>query len=758
MNKLLELKGRMLSRRNKPGPAIVSFPSGKTISHSHLMSLKRQLSSVYEYWNGHSEIGGTLVSVHYTKVISKSSRIRTLLEYRSSPPSDHICGAKFEMGQDKTGEKVPKHVFTLFLPIEAVHKAVSELEVAAQVYESQWGKGEVDAEQVDKLQKDGFAKKLPSGCRMSKSHFVGIVVDAVYVERFDVDKRTEEFKADQLISVYDTGMKLSALLDKFGISINPDRIYNDTTAYLSDVQANLLLKKAPYIISMSQVDFRKLAEEMSAEVDDQSAKKIPSPQTEPIVGVIDTHFDEGVYFSEWVDYRNMMPNEELLPEDYFHGTSVDSIIVDGPRGNPWLEDHCGHFKVRHFGVSRQSGFQSYKMLKLVREIVRDNRDIRVWNLSLGTEDEVDRNFISPVAAELDRLQREEGVVFVIAGTNIPPGKGRNDMRIGSPADSLNAIVVNSVAADKRPASYTRTGPVLSFFHKPDICYYGGDSLSRGGGIIVCGKAGGVAMQVAGTSFAAPWITRKMAFLIHVMGLSAQVAKALLIDSAARWEPRRDVNRIGYGLVPISIRKVLETEPKEIRFFIHGTADEYETYTYELPIPLDGSVYPFYVRATLAYFPYGNRNNGVDYTNTEMDVHVGRVTLNKKGNVCIRSIDNNKQDDEGHHTIYEIDARNIYRKWDNVKHIVEEIKSRPVPRKILGRSKLWGISIKAKERSQGGARDKLGYGLVITLQEMFGRDRYADFMRLCAAAGWIVNEVEIEARVRAYFEAANEIEI
>jgi hypothetical protein len=36
------------------------------------------------------------------------------------------------------------------------------------------------------------------------------------------------------------------------------------------------------------------------------------------------------------------------------------------------------------------------------------------------------------------------------------------------------VVVNSVAFDDKPASYTREGPVLSFFCKPDVAYYGGD--------------------------------------------------------------------------------------------------------------------------------------------------------------------------------------------------------------------------------------------------------------------------------------------
>lgn len=54
------------------------------------------------------------------------------------------------------------------------------------------------------------------------------------------------------------------------------------------------------------------------------------------------------------------------------------------------------------------------------------------------------------------------VIFVIAGTN----KKRNSKvnKIGAPADSLNSLVVNAVDFSGNSASYTRRGPVLSFFY------------------------------------------------------------------------------------------------------------------------------------------------------------------------------------------------------------------------------------------------------------------------------------------------------
>lgn len=119
---------------------------------------------------------------------------------------------------------------------------------------------------------------------------------------------------------------------------------------------------------------------------------------------------------------------------------------------------------------------------------------------------------------------------------------------------------------------TRVGPVLSFFYKPDISYYGGDGNTIDQRMVVCKDSMG-ASYVTGTSFAAPWITRKMAYLIYAMGLSKEIAKALIIDAAAGWNSRDDLSyTIGYGVVPQHIDNIIYTPDDEIRFILTGTTD------------------------------------------------------------------------------------------------------------------------------------------------------------------------------------------
>lgn len=78
------------------------------------------------------------------------------------------------------------------------------------------------------------------------------------------------------------------------------------------------------------------------------------------------------------------------------------------------------------------------------------------------KNEIRENYISPEAAELDRIQSEYDVIFVISGTNTPDGMKHSDMKVGAPADSLNSLVVNAVDMSGKSASYSRRGPVLSF--------------------------------------------------------------------------------------------------------------------------------------------------------------------------------------------------------------------------------------------------------------------------------------------------------
>ncbi len=736
MNDILSLKGHFEQRSNPNRPGPRNLPAGQTVTASHLINLKNQLIEIAQFWKNNKHFKEALVSVHYSDVVAKRNRIKDLLSQSTKGANETIVGAKF----DKSGEGI-KHVITHCVRKDTLSKAIEDLELCADLMNSQFG-GKVSFSTIEQINNNQI---LIDG--ISKTKFVSLLVDSFHVEYFGVDKDIESINDRSIVTLYKTDVRSTEIMRKIGMSETKIQMIDDVTFVMNPDQFEILKQEVPYLIAMSVSDISEIPAVESEKIFEDPEVTIPEPGNEPVVGVIDTHFDEHVYFSGWVEYHNEMSKDiELTPEDYDHGTMVSSIIVDGPALNPRLEDNCGRFRVRHFGVATNGRMNSSTIMNKIKTIVAENKDIKVWNLSLGSELEINQNFVSPEAAVLDDIQFANNVVFVVSGTNKLDDEIA-EKKIGAPADSINSIVVNSVDFEEQPAVYSRTGPVLSFFNKPDLCYYGGTFEERLTVYAPYGKC-----KTYGTSFAAPWITRKMAFLIYKMGMTREVAKALLIDSAAGWKKCELASKIaGYGIVPKDINNIVQCQNDEIRFVISEVSELFDTYNYNIPIPVYQDSQPFIAKATLCYFPKCSRNQGVDYTDTELDLHFGRIKDDK-----LKPIDNNIQNDEGKFILKEGRARQLYRKWDNIKLIGEEFKDSSRARKLFGDGR-WGISLKTKERLLGNAGKGLAFGLVVTLKEINGQNRLEEFIRLCSLRGWLVNRINVENQIDVYNKAEQDVE-
>ena len=741
MNNVLELKGNRFVQAPKSasggGPAM---NSKVVVTSQKLNKLTSKLFQIKDFWiHENRPFNGILISVYYNKIVAKSNRIAGL--FKGDQSNYAIVGAKFN--SEKT-----KHIITYFLSIDDLDNSIDMLyksdEVIYSVFKDGITKAIFDNYVNDKInfQKYGLTKSL----------FKQIVADVSYIDDFEIEKATQQFKAS-IITLYDTGMDTKQLFHEIGIDILSSRILDNRTVFLDENQSNVLFEKAPYLVSMATENLSDLSPEDFIEDYQQEIAHIPSPSIEPTIGVIDTLFDTRVYFSEWVEYHDMVDkNIPKNPSDYRHGTAVSSIIVDGPKLNPWLNDGCGRFRVRHFGVAAGAQFSSFTIIKQIKCIIAENKDIKVWNISLGSNKEVNDNFISAEAAVLDQIQAENDVIFVVAGTNKP---NENIEKIGSPADSINSLVVNAVTKSGLSTKYTRKGLALSFFAKPDVSYYGGSEEKY---IQVCEPLG--AAFVAGTSFAAPWIARKLSYLIDVLGLNREVAKAMIIDSARGWNETptpEEVAIYGHGVVPIKIEDIVQTKDDEIKFVVTDISEKWNTYNYHFPVPLKDDSYPYFARATMCYFPICDRSQGVDYTNTELNLHFGRIKDNGK----LNEINDDKQNQEdslgtAKCFILEGEARERFRKWDNVKYISEKPKSRKIPKKSY-KNKKWGMEIKTNNRLDPKDGVGLRFGVVVTLKEMYGINRIDEFIRNCNLNGWLVNKIDIENRIDIHEKVNEEIE-
>ena len=742
MNNVLELKGKRFvqaSKNNNGGG--VAMNGKREVTTEHLLRLKSQLSQIKEFWDKESKpFEGVLVSVYYNKIVAKSNRIGGLLKGKDS--NEAIVGAKFN-------ENKSKHIITYFIDAKDLIVSMNLLSDTAEILSNKFS-GNINKTIMDN--KSIVNKTVFKDFSINMSTFKQVIADASYIDSFEIELPTIEFK-QSIVTLYDVKKDAKILFEALGINILNTRILDNQTVYLDEKQVELLFEKAPYLVSMATVDLTRLSPDDFIDEYKNNMITIPTPSIEPTIGVIDTLFDESVYFSEWVEYHDMVLKD--IPRnsnDYRHGTAVSSIIVDGARLNPWLEDGCGRFKVRHFGVAVGAEFSSFSIIKQIKNIVLSNLDIKVWNISLGSNQEINDNFISAEAAALDQIQFENNVIFVVAGTNKP---SQDIVKIGSPADSINSMVVNAVTKNGLSTKYARKGLVLSFFAKPDVSYYGGSEEQY---IRVCEPLGDA--NVAGTSYAAPWIARKLSYLIDILGLNREVAKAMIIDSARSWNEKpspEEVALYGHGVVPIHINDIIQTKDDEIKFVVSDVSEKWNTYNYHFPVPLKDNKYPYIARATMCYFPLCDRSQGVDYTNTELNLHFGRI----KDNGEINDIKGDKQNkdevlDEEKSYLLEGEARKQFRKWDNVKYISESATKKMIPKDSY-KNKNWGMEIKTNNRLD--PKDGIGirFGVVVTLKEMKGINRIDEFIRNCTLNGWLVNVIDVANRIDIHKKVNEEIE-
>ena len=743
MNNILELKGEFEHTGRKNLSFEISMNSKMEVSCNYLERLKSQLIQIKNFWdNTKRPFDGILISVCYNKIVAKSNRISGLFKGKKS--NNAIVGAKFN-------DEKNKHIITYFINYEDLMKSIELLSTVKKILSNSF-QGKINKVILDN--KNCILKNIKDYKEISVSLFKQVIADVSYIDRFQIETPNDKDLIKNIVTIYDVKKDTVKLFQELGIDILKTRILENNTVYLNNKQLEILLEKAPYLISMSTTDISTLS---PSDINDNHEKeniKIPNPTIEPTIGVIDTLFDETVYFSNWVEYHNMLPKDILTSKkDCLHGTSVSSIIVDGPRLNPWLDDGCGRFKVRHFGVMGGSSFSAFSIIKKIKEIVANNLDIKVWNISLGSNEEINDNFISAGAYALDKIQFENDVIFVIAGTN--KRKTESSKKIGSPADSINSIVVNSVSKDGSSTNYSRKGLVLSFFAKPDVSYYGGDEKQY---INVCTHLGKDIAQ--GTSYACPWIARKLSYLIDILGFNREIAKALIIDSARGWNEFSSPENIalyGHGIVPIHINEIIKTKENEIKFFVSDITEEWNNYNYNFPIPLDKQGrYPFIAKATMCYIPLCNRSQGVDYTNTELNLHFGRIKDDKKI-IDIKGDKQNNDDFGNDHINYllEDDARKQFRKWDNVKYIVEKSSRRKIGKKSFN-NKNWGMEIKTNSRLNPEDSKGIRFGVVITLKEINNKNRIEEFIQNCHFNKWLVNKINVENKITIHQKVNEDI--
>ena len=235
---------------------------------------------------------------------------------------------------------------------------------------------------------------------------------------------------------------------------------------------------------------------------------------------------------------------------------------------------------------------------------------------------------------------------------------------------------------------------------------------------------------------------------------------MIIDSARGWDTQPTPEMIalyGHGIVPIKIEEIIQSQDDEIKFLVTDISEKWNTYNYHFPIPMKDDHYPYISKATMCYFPVCNRSQGVDYTNTELNLKFGRI----KDDGTIYAINDDKQnsiqDTLGENSyLYEGEARKLFRKWDNVKYISENAK-KAKKTKSSYKNKNWGMEVKTSNRLDPKDGIGLRFGVVVTVKAIDGINRIDEFIRNCNLNGWLVNAVEIQNRIDIHQKVNEEIE-
>ena len=381
----------------------------------------------------------------------------------------------------------------------------------------------------------------------------------------------------------------------------------------------------------------------------------------PVVGVVDSGVREDIpSLKAWI-----LGRESTVAPDYQntnHGTFVAGLVAFPRPLNPSLTGidptPCAIFDVQVCpntdpGAGDVDTLTESELLQDLEAVLRKHsNEIKVWNLSLGTNEVCSLDTFSSFAVELDRLQETYGVSIVVSAGNYesrplldyPRTKEQLDPgRITTPADSVLAITVGSVSHITLPLSgpkagepspFSRHGAGPNFIIKPDLVHFGGTCRPDGAQLIgvesVVGT--GVVGSGCGTSYSAPLVSRLLANIYHQVTPtpSRELARAVLTHHArdprsSDRVPESEENFLGFGL-PTATPECLECEPWMSTLVFEDTLRphyflEWDDFPFPTSLTQNGRFFGE-IWMTLAFAPARGATWGSEYCETHIDAHFG----------------------------------------------------------------------------------------------------------------------------------------
>lgn len=495
----------------------------------------------------------------------------------------------------------------------------------------------------------------------------------------------------------------------------------------------------------------------------------PTQQVDyPIVGIVDSGTAEtDAYLTPWRHAREVyVPPAE---QDNRHGSFVAGLVVHARRLNhadPGFPSYSSKF-VDVVALSK-AGTTEDKLLATLEDVIPKYPEVKVWNLSLGTNLTVDNRSFSDLAAALDRLQREYGITFVIAAGNYsikpfrgwpPEDLGEAD-RICAPADSLRSLVVGSIAhrdhaaarvRASSPSPFSRRGPGPLYLPKPELSHFGGNCDSTGAcsqiGVLSMDGKGNLAEDL-GTSFATPLISTLLANVSHqITGKpSTLLSRALLVHSAALQSGRIDPSFLryrGFGTPP-DVDVVLACDPWQCTLTFEleiAPSVAYEKATFPMPPCLyaDASTVRANILMTLVHDPDMDASFGSEYCRSNVEVSMGTYDVGTDGKHHQKK--QVPEDPALKGKGYERDLVEYGFKWSPVK-----VYRREMVKGVRGQS--WRLDISVQHRSGHVPSSPSRVALVITIADPLKKAPvYSEMVASMNSLGWTAVDLQVKPRLR-----------
>jgi hypothetical protein len=341
-----------------------------------------------------------------------------------------------------------------------------------------------------------------------------------------------------------------------------------------------------------------------------------------VVGVLDGGVSaNNPYLINYVEKIDSVSEPED-PGAVAHGTQVSGAVLYGALNSYSQNDTLPEpqVSVRNFRLFSEftTDPDLYEAIDAIEEIVPNNPDIKVYNLSIGPAGPILDDSISRFTFSCDILSKEHEVLFCTAVGNDGDRVGYD--RIQSPSDMVNGLAIGAYSKINSPhdrAFYSCVGPGREGNKKkPDLLAFGGcDQLP----IHLVGNRIGEKIWNLGTSFATPIVSSFAGKLIGGTNnmIDALSSRALIIHSAMEKSGAGHSFQMGYGILPEDFNEVITCSEKGYTLIYKGELEPTKYAEFSIPWVTEKIKGNVTIRWTTAILTNVDQNSPDDYTSSSI---------------------------------------------------------------------------------------------------------------------------------------------